>query len=295
MYGRRRWVASVAAAASVVAALGLAGSTWASPADFVRFERCPLAAPGTNQCIHSAISGGKIVLGKKIVPIEKQIVLQGGLTEPSGGVSMMLAASNGVTLSKTPQNVPGGLLGLVPEKEQNYLVKRLIKFFFENSLTGVSLTPELAGSAGEIEFSETNLLEETEVALRLPLMLHIENPFLGKRCYVGSTEAPVWLQLTSGTTAPPGPNTPIEGSAGVNEPLGDSGQITHLNGAELVDNAWEAPAAHGCGGVIAFLVDPVVNNQFGKRVAGNNTARLVGTIDLASAEAVEQCFVNLIC
>lgn len=295
MHRGRAGLASAAIAVCLLTTLGLAGSTWASPGDFVRFERCPLTAPGANRCIHSAISGGKIAIGKKIVTIEKQIVLQGGLTEPSGGVSTMLSASNGVTLSKAPQAVPGGLLGLVPEKEQSYLVKRLIKFFFENSLTGTALTPELAGSPGEIEFSEANLLEENEVALKLPLKLHIENPFLGRRCYVGSAEAPVWLRLTSGTTAPPGPNTPIEGSTGVTEFLGDSGQILHLNGAELVDNAWEAPAAHGCGGVIAFLVDPVVNNQLGKRVAGNNTARLAGTIDLASAEAVEQCFVNLIC
>ena len=265
------------------------------PGEFAKLEQCPFTAPTAHKCVFLDIGGGEIVLGKKKVPIEKHIDLQGGLTEPSGGVSTLLSAKNGATFSATSQTIPGGLLGLVPEEKQNYLVKRLIKFFFENSLTGATLTPELAGSPGEIEFSEAHLLKATEIALALPLKLHIQNPFLGKRCYVGSTETPVWWRLTTGTTSPPGPNTPIKGAAGKSEFLGTLGQIQRLNGTEIVDNAWEAPAAHGCGGVIAFLVDPVVNSQLGELTAGHNTARLNGLVDLATTEAVQECAVNNIC
>jgi hypothetical protein len=49
-----------------------------------------------------------------VVPINKTITLQGGLleNEPSY-VKHLVGALNGETLSKTPQNVPGGLLDLV--------------------------------------------------------------------------------------------------------------------------------------------------------------------------------------
>ena len=48
----------------------------------------------------------------------------------------------------------------------------------------------------------------------MPVKVHLENPFLGKSCYVGSSSSPISWELTSGTTAPPGPNTPITGTVG---------------------------------------------------------------------------------
>ena len=129
------------------------------------------------------------MLGNKKVPIEKPVVLQGGYgKQVEEDISpKFFAATNGITLSKAPQNVPGGLLGIVPEASSPALVKALIKFFLENSLTGVNSTLELAKPATEIRVSENNLAGEEGVALKMPVKVHLENPFLGKNCYVGSS------------------------------------------------------------------------------------------------------------
>lgn len=289
MKGRGAVTAPAALAVWLLLALGFAGSASADPlGDFARFKWCPWTVAGVDKCVYSDTTGGEVILGKKTVPIVKPITLQFGVSVPVAKFSEVFAATNGVTLAKASQAVPGGLAGLVPEALSPPLVKGLTKFFFENKLTAVNLTPELAKPASEIRFSKGHLLSEEGVALELPLKFRLENPFLGKRCYVGSEAAPVQWNLTTGETTPPGPNKPIEGSAGKTKFLG-GGEILHQDEVALVDNAWEAPAAVGCGGVIAFLVDPVVNAQLGSLAAGYNTAILTGTIDIADAEVVELC------
>jgi hypothetical protein len=61
-----------------------------------------------------------------------------------------------------------------------------------------------------------------------------------------------------------------------------------LKGTSLVDNAWSAPTATGCGGILSFLVNPIINSQLGSTAAGHNTAILTGTLNLASAFAVKK-------
>lgn len=259
----------------------------ASATDWSRFDYCPSTNPEVLRCTQSVTSGGEVVLGKKKVPIVNPVTLQGGYGAPSGEfVSKFYAATNGATLSKTAQPVPGGLLGIVPPEGSPWLVKKLSAFFFENGLTGVNSTLELARPASEIQISEINLLFEMGVALKLPVKAKLDNPFLGKNCYVGSSSSPIWISLTSGTTAPPGPNTPISGSAGSAEFL-EEAEILKLSNVKLVDNAWSAPKASGCGGVLSFLVDPIINSQLGlASPAGKNTAILENTVYTATAESV---------
>jgi len=229
--------------------------------------------------------GGTLTFGSKKVTIEKSIVLQGGMGEPVKGISPMVAATNGVTLSKASQPVPGGLLGLIPEAKSPPLVKSLAKFFFENTLTGVTATLELAKLAPSVEVGELNLLAAEGIALKLPLEIHLENPFLGKACYIGSSGVPVTWELTTGWTNPKKPNTPISGTPGTSEFL-EKKQILQLNGNELVDNKWSAPAASGCGGGLSFLVDPIINEQLGDMTAGHNSAILKSTVSIATAANV---------
>lgn len=281
---------TTAVAVCLLAALGLAGT--ASASDFTRFQWCPWTTAGVDKCLYSEVTSGEVVLGDKTVPIVKPITLQAGISASVAKFSKVFAATSGKpTFLPTSQPIPGGLAGLVPDASSNYLVKRLIKFFFENKLTAANLNIELAKPVSEIRFSKAHLLSEEEVALELPLKFRLENPFLGKRCYVGSEATPVQWELTSGETSPPAPNKPIKGSAGKTKFIG-GGEILHQDEVKLVDNAWEAPAATGCGGVIAFLVDPIVNAQLGSLAAGNNTAILSGTVDIADAAVVEECDLN---
>lgn len=291
MQRRRKTAATLltAMAAAALTALTLAGSASAKlVGEYERFQFCPFTNTEVKRCLHSLNIGGEVVLGNKKVTIEKQVTIQGGFGAATEKFSKFYAATNGVTLSKAAQSVPGGLLGIVPPESSPPLVKALSKFFFENSLTGVNSTLELAKPASEIKISEINMSTAEGVALKLPVKVHLENPFLGKNCFVGSSTTPIWWELTSGTTSPPKPNSPITGSSGEVEFL-DGGRIVKLTGNVLVDNAWAAPSASGCGGILSFLVNPIINSQVGlPSAAGKNTASLKNTVHIATVSAVKK-------
>lgn len=275
-------------ALGVVAALVcLPASAMAHTGEFARFNYCPSTTTGVKKCIISVTNGGEIVLGKKTTPIVNPVTLQGGTGATNEeGTAEFYAATNGITLSKTAQPVPGGLLGIVPPESSPPLVKLLSKFFFENSITGINATLELAKPASEIRINTYNLLNGSGVALKMPVKVHLENPFLGSSCYVGSSSNPMIWNLTTGTTTPPPPYTPITGSPGSPE-FKEELRITQINENELVENDWKAPEASGCGGILSFLVDPVIDSTIGLPSAeGINVARLKNTIDQASVGAV---------
>jgi hypothetical protein len=288
MKQHRTRAVTTALLAVALAALGLAGSAQAKlVGNYTKFVQCPYSNLEVKKCVYSTTESGEVVLGNKKVPIEKPVILQGGTGKQVEGNAPFFAASNGITLSKAPQNVPGGLLGIVPDASSPFLVKALIKFFLENSLTGVNSTLELAKPATEIVVSENNLAAEEGVALKMPVKVHLENPFLGKNCFVGSSTSPIIWNLTTGTTAPPAPNTKISGKAGFIEFL-EEGRIALTKESSLVDNAWSAPTAAGCGGILSFLVTPIINAQLGSTTAGHNTAILKNTLYIASAAAVRK-------
>ena len=288
MHMHRTKVACTALAAVALAMLGFAGTAAAKlTGEYTKFQQCQYTNVEVKKCIYAVTESGEVVLGSKKVPIVSPVILQGGYGKQVAGFSPFFAAANGVTLSKAPQSVPGGLLGVVPEAKQSWLVKKLIKFFFENSLTGLNSTLELAKPATEIKISESHLAEEEEVALELPVKIHLENPFLGSNCFIGSSTSPVKWQLTTGVTNPPAPNGKITGSGGEGEFL-EGGRILVTKGTKLVDNAWSAPAVTGCGGILAFLVNPIVSSQLGTTTAGHNTAVLVNTVSVAAAPAVKK-------
>jgi hypothetical protein len=173
-------------------------------------------------------------------------------------------------LSKTPLVLPGGLLGI-----------ELL-----GNLTEVTVTAEMAGP---IKMFLAHALEGKGVAASLPIKAKLDNLLLGPSCYIGSDSEPISLNLTTGTTNPPPPNTPITGDPG----------ITHLNfyghleqsHVSLVDNAFSSPGANGCGGpVIELVVDPSVDLKAGlPSPAGENTAIMNGEVQfIPSRELIAQ-------
>jgi hypothetical protein len=99
--------------------------------------------------------------------------------------------------------------------------------------------------------------------------IHLENPFLGSGCYVGSSSSPLTWNLTTGTTAPPPPNTPITGKAGFVEFL-EEGRIAVSKEAVLVDNAWSAPASPPQRGRNAAILKNELNIASAAAVRKNN-------------------------
>lgn len=273
-------------------ALVLTGSAWAHSGEYARFNDCPSTTEGVYKCLYSVTEGGQVVIGKKTVPIVNPVTLQGGISKADRTTkfSSFYPATDGVTLSKAPQPVPGGLTGLVNCKEiGNWLERIACEGVFENGLTGVNATLELARPASEIRVSEAHLVSESGVALELPVKMHLENPLLGSSCYIGSSSSPIIWQLTTGETSPPPPNVPIHGSGG--EPISiEEGQILELKDGVLVDNAWSAPGASGCGGaIVEYILDPIIDSSVGvPSAAGHNTAILDDTSYLALASTVNE-------
>jgi len=281
----------------VIVLVSFAGLGFASQAmalkptgDFVNFGNCPTKVTGVNFCVFAQTTSGEFKIKKTTVPITKTITLQGGIieNEETEAETWVNAANGAETISKTPQTVPGGLLKIVAPEFFGEPLSKIFNEFINKGITGVTATTELVG---KITISRGALLTGAPDALNLPVRVHLENEFLGPKCYVGSSSKPVNVELTTGTTSPPLPNEPITGKLGEIE-LKDEGTLLILKKNSLVNNTFSAPTSEGCGSQILFglftgIIDAAVNAQLElPSASGNNTAILNGTLENASAAAV---------
>jgi hypothetical protein len=252
--------------------------------DFAVFSQCPTKNPEVLLCFYAETTSGEFAIGGTKVPISETLVFQGGaILNEESGTETFVGAANGETLSKTPLKVPGGLLGVVAPESLPKFLRDIINKLVSEGLDGVTATAELVGNP---VISRTNLLSLEGVALSLPVRIHLSNTFLGSACYIGSKASPVTFQLTTGTTNPPKPNSPIAGAVGKIE-FRDEFQFVEITGNKLVDNAFAVPTASGCGGLLSLLINPAVNLKLGlPSESGNNTAILEGSLRNATAEAV---------
>lgn len=274
-------IAATLAAAMLLPSSAL-GASHNPTGEFKPFGECPLSNAKVELCVFSESSGGFFQMGAKTVPLVNPVILQGGLA----GLTFV-GAENGETLSKTPQPVPGGLLGIVAPKWWPGWLQEWFNKQINEGLTGVNATVEVAGPASGIKVDVINLLIESGTALSLPAKIKLSNPILGSNCYIGSNSSPVVIDFTSGETSPPPPNKPIHGSAGTIE-SNEAGTLVTLSGGSLVNNSFAAPAAKGCGGLFSFFIDPLVNSLVGlPSPAGTNSAVLEGKLSSAAAFAVK--------
>lgn len=259
--------------------------------EYARFKTCPLANSNVKACIYAESTGGTFTIGSKAVPLKDPVVLKGGAEflseEGLFGPLNFVAPTDGITLSKTPQPVPGGLTGIVAPSWWPQILKDLFNETINNGFTGVQATVELAAPASSVKLSVLNTLIGSGTALGMPVKVKLSNPFLGSSCYIGSNSNPIQLNLTTGTTSPPAPNKPISGSPGEFSAI-DGGAIAVLKKNKLVDNSFASPGANGCGGFLfSWAVDPFVNSIVGvPSAAGTNTAILEGTNYIGDADII---------
>ena len=283
---RRLFLAAALCVSLLVPASAVAAPTGA----YAPFSKCPLSNPNTKLCLYAKTNSGSVTLGNKTVPIVNPVLLQGGTEfqfQPFETMTL-IGATDGNTLSKTPQPVPGGLLGVTAPTWWPSLLRNLFNETINNGFTGVTATMELAGPASGVKINLEKMSGEQGTGLELPVKVKLGNPFLGNNCYIGSNSNPIKLQLTTGVTSPPPPNTPIDGDFGNLEIL-EGGELLWLKENKLVDNSFPAPGANGCGGILfSWLVDPFVDSINGTPAAsGRNTAILEGENQLANASAVK--------
>ncbi len=281
---RKLITGGIAVLAALMVLAPSAGATVHHPkGEFAGFGECPLNRVTISDCILSVSNGGAFKIGNKTVPLKNPVTLQGGF-EGAGEAVKFYGAENGETLSKTPQPVPGGLIGITAPTWWPGFIQEWFNNQINSGLTGVTATVELTGpSKGltNIKLNVENLLAESGTALGLPAKIKLSNPILGSSCYIGTESNPVQINFTSGTS---GALTGSLGEVSFNEAF----TLINFSGGKLVNGVFAAPEATGCGGLFSFLVDPLVNSIIGLPAAsGKNTATLEGKIQDGSAFAVK--------
>jgi len=221
--------------------------------EFKIFENCPKA--GALACVWSQTSSGEFVIGSKMVPISKPLLLQGGVAGKYMFLPVPLIAElpPGETMQKVPEEDPGGLTGI-------------------EGLGGpVTATAEIAGPVSSVMVNSWGLATQSVPAVTLPLKVHLSNEFLGEECYIGSEAEPIVLQLTTGTTKPPEGVEPIRGSHEI--PSETNAGMAYVKKVVLVDNTFSVPGATGCGNALdSAVVDQLVDSEVGlPSAAGKNT------------------------
>ncbi len=272
---------------AMVIAVSLTALSVASPAlaapkgEYAVFADCPLSNPHLTGCTVARTESGEITIGKKTVPIKNTITLQGGFVREENEAEeehlKFEGAADGNTLSKTPQTVPGGLLGVVAPSFLPKFLQEIFNQFINKGPTGVTATTELAAPASSIGLNETFLFIEFGTALSLPVKVKLDNLFLGSECYIGSNSSPMILNLTTGTSGT------AKGKLGSLASRAEGGILVISNNT-LVNQTFPAPGANGCGGIFSFLVDEAVNAELGLPSGeGKNTAILNGTLEQTAA------------
>jgi hypothetical protein len=252
--------------------------------EYSNFGECPLNRVSITDCVYSVSSSGYFQIGNKKVPLKNPVILQGGY-EGAGEEVKFYGAEEGNTLSKTPQPVPGGLLGVVAPTWWPSWAQTWFNNLINEGFTGVNATVEIAGATKgltNIKLNTENLIFEEGVALSLPVKIHLENSILGSKCYIGSDSSPMTIPFTTGTSGK------LKGSAGALT-FNPSFTITNISGGALVNNTFTAPGVNGCGGpYVEYLLDPLVNSILGVPAgAGKNSAVLEGKLQDAVAASVK--------
>jgi hypothetical protein len=279
---------------SETAASASAGSMKEPTGGYAVFKQCPRFTAGVTLCLYAQITGGEMTLNKLTLPTVNPVTLQFGLIPHEGIAELTVVGSlDGETLSPTPQPVPGGLSSLIDcdevqgDRFREVALRRACKEALEHSwFNAVNATTELAGPASEIYLNSSNEVNLEGTALGLPVRIHLENPLLGRDCYIGTSANPVVFNLTTGTTSPPPPNKPIKGKFGEIK-VQDEFNLIELTEHVQVDNAFSAPEATGCGGPFSLIVDSLIDKKIGlPSPAGYNTVIHSGYADEATTVGV---------
>lgn len=218
--------------AAMVAAMALTIGAGVSHAAFPDFTGCTSAHPEEGVCVDIQQRSGNLNIKGFNVPLHESMEIRGKVIPNGTEIPDFVPATGTNGLIARPVPVPGGLLG--------------IEWLPGNSVLAIT---ELAGPSSAIK------IEPNTARLQVPIKVRLVNLLLGMDCHIGTNSHPVVLNLITGTTSPPPPNTPITGTrGGITVIPGGFELLGNVN----VENSFAVPAATECGlglGLINALVD----------------------------------------
>ncbi|MFB7918790.1 hypothetical protein [Streptomyces sp. NPDC056061] len=237
------------------------------------FGRCPvdnpamLAADGSDNtavCVSSHSASGSIKLGNSVVPVGASDLQVGVITHPGGG-STVVSPAGGALVADSAQ-IPGGLLGLMCPNDIP-VITGICNQITNASLNRVTATIESVDNPSDFQLMAG--VTTGKPIITLPVRIHLENPFLGNTCYIGSASDPILLRPRN-LTRPTAGTQQFDGD-GTPNPAGVMGRISLL-GADQTDTAYTVPGATGCG---LGLLNWAVNLKTGlPSASGNNNVVL---------------------
>ena len=217
--------------------------------DWAPFNRCPvdntamLQADGANQipfCVASSSPSGTIKIGN--IPASTSTSdLQFGLTESTSSGSFAVVAPQ-QSVKSAPVRQPGGLSALLCPSTKppiRALCKTLAQ---DKNLNRVTATLQSAGAPSD--FNLLAGLSKGVPIVTLPVKIHLRNPFLGPKCYIGTNANPIVLHPENATN----PNVQVETFDGDGTPSPTGAMLALFsNGGTQQDLSFTVPAATGCG------------------------------------------------
>lgn len=254
-----------AASASVQQSVKLNG-------DWAPFNRCPvgnaalLQADGVNQaplCVASSSPTATIKIGN-MTPTTSQSDLQFGLVSSSAGFTVV--APQGGAVQSAAVSEPGGLSAMIcPSSKPS--VRQLCKTLAgSRKLNRVIATLGSAGAPSNFNLGAG--LSSGIPIVTLPVKIHLQNPFLGPKCYIGTNANPIVLHPENATN-PAIKSESFDGD-GTPDPTGAMFAIFSTGGTQQ-DTSFSVPAATGCGSA-GMMLNAAINLKGGlPSAAGQNS------------------------
>jgi len=226
------------------------------------FSQCPKLPKGSDPSMFSCflvhITGGLLQIGHSSQVINRDITFSYAEGASSSGATVVIFGS----LKATPMPVLGGIF-LTPAAEP--AVRNHPDLQLGVQPVGLAFKIDPTGNTPGF----------------LSQKIRAVNVAFGASCSIGSKGNPVVMDPTFGTTSPPPPNQPISGHVDSAQQIGNEFVII----GTVVDNAFAAPAAKGCGpeGSLSHLVNVVGGLP---SAAGKNTAVFQVTVEVVGYQFV---------
>ncbi|SEE15676.1 hypothetical protein [Streptomyces sp. TLI_105] len=277
----RTRLATLSALTALGAFVSIGTATAATPqlnGAWAPFDRCPVDAPAmlaadgldrSTQCVSSSSTGGSIKLGNTTV-VTGRTNLQIGVIQNADGTNTVVPPPAGSLIADSA-TVPGGLLGLMCPSDIPFITD-ICRQLSDANLNKITATVESVGTPSEFD-QIAGVLTDMPI-VRIPVRIHLQNPFLGSNCYIGTKSNPIVLRPSNLTS----PDFSVERYNGDGSP-NEEGDMSRLNilGSTQVDKTFAVPGATGCGLGLG-LVNGAVNLKTGLPAAsGRNSITLDNT------------------